>query len=407
MYVLRFFLNTLLLVVVVVGGVLGFIYRDEVMHKTTLLSRDVMAVLYEQGWLATSPFAKQEDVTELPRLSTSSPLPTSALAPVLVMTPPSQPAAVLPPSIPPVGTSAKADYPSNDYSPADPGSEAQNRPADKSTFPPPPALPPSATLSKENVENVPSNLYGSSSAQIPHGISAVSSGEQSMPAFDSHRAGDVTVPFGNASSPPVPLTESREQALGSIPSYPFPQPSAIPSLIPDESKQSEQNISDNRDIGELQVTKAIPLWLNRQDVPSLTSPSLVGPQARPTMPSQLAIDEGRQQALRTQPSIALREAWMTARRLFWEQEPATAEKAYQALIRDYPDEPDLPGELGNMYLNQGRWQEAAELYYEAGIRALHVSNRGQVNAVIRILRQLDPAKAEVLWQNMTASHAPR
>ncbi|VBB69622.1 hypothetical protein RIEGSTA812A_PEG_1095 [invertebrate metagenome] len=121
--------------------------------------------------------------------------------------------------------------------------------------------------------------------------------------------------------------------------------------------------------------------------------------------AQPAENRPERQAPHDQLSVALHVSWVTARRLFWEQNPAIAEQAYQILIREYPDEPDLPGELGNIYWNYGRWQEAAALYHEAGLRAMRVSNSRQVGAVIRILQYLDPDRAELLWQNVMGRHA--
>ena len=119
MYVLRFFLKTLLFVAVMVGGVLGFIYRDTVVDTTSTLREEAMTVLNEQGWLAVAPVAETPRAPA-PGIAAGAPASSGTAAPAL----------------------GKADYPPDDYSPAGPDADAKKqRPAIKAAAPPPPMTP--------------------------------------------------------------------------------------------------------------------------------------------------------------------------------------------------------------------------------------------------------------------------
>lgn len=104
---------------------------------------------------------------------------------------------------------------------------------------------------------------------------------------------------------------------------------------------------------------------------------------------------------------ATRDAWVEARRLFWAQDLPKAEQAYRKLVTENADEPDLPGELGNLYLMQGRVDEAVDQYYEAGLRALRGPNRSKAGAIISDLSRLDRGKAEALRRQAMERHHPR
>ena len=178
---------------------------------------------------------------------------------------------------------------------------------------------------------------------------------------------------------------------------PQPFPPAYPQFHPQAYPQAYPQADETRKTGAEQMAQVpphgMPPWMRAR-------PPFGVPDSGPSPRTPRKVPDDDSHASRNQPSVALREAWAAARRSFWEQDPATTEKAYQTLIREYPDEPDLPGELGNIYLNQGRWQEATDLYYEAGMRALRSTHHARVGEIMGILYSLDPAKAEALRQNM-------
>ncbi len=97
---------------------------------------------------------------------------------------------------------------------------------------------------------------------------------------------------------------------------------------------------------------------------------------------------------------ALRDDWIAARQAFWDNDANTAVTIYRRLIGAYPAEPDPAGELANILLRQGRSEDAAGLYLEAGLRIIQGPTPRRAQMVMMILGRLDPDKAEVLRKRM-------
>ncbi|MCP5372927.1 MAG: hypothetical protein H6907_14470 [Hyphomicrobiales bacterium] len=96
----------------------------------------------------------------------------------------------------------------------------------------------------------------------------------------------------------------------------------------------------------------------------------------------------------------LRAEWMAARKAFWDGDLEAAETKYIDLMAANADEPDLAGELGNLYLRQGKRDEAAAMYLEAGRRILRGPNPVRANTVIAILMGLSPESADELRRDL-------
>ena len=73
-----------------------------------------------------------------------------------------------------------------------------------------------------------------------------------------------------------------------------------------------------------------------------------------------------------------------------------AEAGYQQLIRLDPDNPDGYGELGNLYFSQGKWEQAASAYFEAGSRLARSGYIEQASNLLDVIRGLDGAQADEL-----------
>lgn len=93
---------------------------------------------------------------------------------------------------------------------------------------------------------------------------------------------------------------------------------------------------------------------------------------------------------------ALRAGWIEARRAHVSGNIEDAERRYKALMRDFPDEPDLAGELGNIYYAQGKNDSAADMFMEAGQRMLRGPNPERAGILLGILNRLDQNKASAL-----------
>ncbi len=95
-------------------------------------------------------------------------------------------------------------------------------------------------------------------------------------------------------------------------------------------------------------------------------------------------------------SDAIRDIWITARKSFYQRKYELSEQSYQDVIDNTDDNFDAYGELGNVYFNQGKNQQAATAYYEA---AAILVRKGQIRRAINllgVLRRLDNNKANEL-----------
>ena len=91
-----------------------------------------------------------------------------------------------------------------------------------------------------------------------------------------------------------------------------------------------------------------------------------------------------------------------AREAYWLRDYATAEQKYQAMIDLDPQNPDGYGELGNMYFSQGKWDRAAEVYFEAGKRLADEGLFTESRQIVDVLRGLQGPQADELEQYIAA-----
>ena len=117
----------------------------------------------------------------------------------------------------------------------------------------------------------------------------------------------------------------------------------------------------------------------------------------PEIEKQLSNVDGQGKVIDpSQASISVKESWITARKSFYQRDYEKSIQSYQDVIDNTEDNFDAYGELGNVYFNQGKKQQAASAYFEA---AAILIKKGQVNraqSLMGLLRQLDKAKAEEL-----------
>jgi len=91
-----------------------------------------------------------------------------------------------------------------------------------------------------------------------------------------------------------------------------------------------------------------------------------------------------------------------ARKIYWTGDALGAEKLYLELAAADNDDPDIYGELGNVYYAQGKWQDAGKAYYEAAIRLLNSNKNNQLYYLLRVIQLLDSVSAEKLKQKMSS-----
>lgn len=92
-----------------------------------------------------------------------------------------------------------------------------------------------------------------------------------------------------------------------------------------------------------------------------------------------------------------------AREAFWLRNYEEAEDIYRELTRLEPENSDSYGELANMYYTEGRWEEAAAAYYEAGVRLVRAGRLEQASQLVKVIRSLDGAQADELEDQVSAA----
>ena len=94
----------------------------------------------------------------------------------------------------------------------------------------------------------------------------------------------------------------------------------------------------------------------------------------------------------------VKEDWITARKSFYQRNYELSEQSYQKVIENTEDNFDAYGELGNVYFNQGKNEQAASAYYEAAAILVRKGQVGRARSLIGLLRHLDKSKATELQQ---------
>ena len=95
-----------------------------------------------------------------------------------------------------------------------------------------------------------------------------------------------------------------------------------------------------------------------------------------------------------------RELLVNARNAFNRGAVIKSEKFYIELTQLDNDNPDIFGELGNVYYSQGKWDEAGQAYYEAAVRLITEGHYNQVAYLQRVITGLNTEHAEKLAQLM-------
>lgn len=100
-------------------------------------------------------------------------------------------------------------------------------------------------------------------------------------------------------------------------------------------------------------------------------------------------------AAKINPTTGLDADLEAARKLFWAKDK-NAVSAYEALVKRYPDNPQLLGEMGNVYFKNGDRDKAADSYLAAGKIYSSRKNVEKKAEMLKILLKLDPKKAALL-----------
>jgi tetratricopeptide (TPR) repeat protein len=107
----------------------------------------------------------------------------------------------------------------------------------------------------------------------------------------------------------------------------------------------------------------------------------------------------------SQPTGAIRELWITARKSYYQRNYELSEKSYQQVIENTKNNYDAYGELGNVYFNQGKSKEAASAYFEAAAILIKKGRVNQARSLMGLMRHLDKSKASELQQLIDAARS--
>jgi len=145
------------------------------------------------------------------------------------------------------------------------------------------------------------------------------------------------------------------------------------NIVVDDEFTQELDIDENLVVTEISKTPELPAVQE-----STTIEEVIGDENTKTAPT------GRFELLNQ------------ARTVFQQGNTNEAIEHYRQLAVKYPNDPNINGELGNIYYSTGSWKQASQSYYDAAI-GLH--NRGlnkQLNYLHRVIQGLDSETAQKL-----------
>jgi len=99
----------------------------------------------------------------------------------------------------------------------------------------------------------------------------------------------------------------------------------------------------------------------------------------------------------------LKESWIIARKSFYQRNYKLSEQSYLKVIDASEDNYDAYGELGNVYFNQGKNQQAASAYYEAAAILVRQGQIRRARSLVGLLHHLDKVKAVELQKLIGSS----
>ena len=180
--------------------------------------------------------------------------------------------------------------------------------------------------------------------------------------------------------------EPAADAVASFPGETGQQPGAEPSEV-DVPPENESTAATAAEVSAPEVMPA--------DVSGDTEAAEPSPESETAIPE----DSGDVESV-SRPQEKPYQLLADAREAYWLREYDTAESKYLALTRLEPDNPDGYGELGNMYFSQGKWDQAANAYYAAGVRLVEQGLLEQAEELIAVIRGLNGANADDLEQKI-------
>lgn len=168
-------------------------------------------------------------------------------------------------------------------------------------------------------------------------------------------------------APAAPAEAPKEQASQAMPTHLTAQVAAPASALAQAQQAPAQ----------------APYYAQQQQMQQRLQHQMQARQSQAAQTAEVALDAD----IKTQ--------WAAARAAYWQRDLDKAEDLYKALLES-SDEAGIAGELGNIYYTHRRFEDAANMFYEAGLRHLKSDTPQQANVVMGPLSQLDRQKADQL-----------
>lgn len=96
-----------------------------------------------------------------------------------------------------------------------------------------------------------------------------------------------------------------------------------------------------------------------------------------------------------------------ARQFYWQREFQKSEQAYEELLEDVSDQPDLYGELGDVQFYASKPAEAVESYYQAALLLIGQNRHAEVGHAINAVARFDQNKANELMDKFASKQYPQ
>jgi hypothetical protein len=201
---------------------------------------------------------------------------------------------------------------------------------------------------------------------------------------------------------PASETEASSVMMEEVVDKPEEEPATgVVAPLPGEAGQQSVEEAPEDDVpppGESAATTAPGLTETEVipgEVPESTEPAALPPESETVTAEAAAAAEPA-----SRPQEKAYQLLAEAREAYWLRDYDTAESKYLSLTRLEAGNPDGYGELGNMYFSQGKWDQAATAYYEAGVRLVGQGLLTQAEELLAVIRGLNGAHADELEQKI-------
>jgi len=207
----------------------------------------------------------------------------------------------------------------------------------------------------------------------------------------------VAVPVPSEETPVEPLVEEPGLGAGKQPAPADEETSSEPGISPETVPQTGFRAPVEGEV-------SYPVPEPGEGPAPITEMAVPGSSPVTTAEMQPGVSaDGQSPGVTT--AVKPYELLAAAREAFWLHNYDDAEKNYRALTELEPQNPDGFGELGNMYFSQGRWEEAAAAYYEAGTRLVSEGRLDSARELVTVIRGLNGQQADELGKLITTAES--